>query len=96
MTEQSKPASKREPWHPAKYEDRHIYAIKALLRGDATPDQQKFAMEWIVQSAAMTHEQSFYPKDPLVTAFVEGRRSVGLQIIKLANLKVQSKRGDIV
>lgn len=100
MSEQPRPRredlrKKPEPWRPAAYELPEHHAIKALHRGDATPEQQKKALEWIVQRAAMTHDQSFFPGDPLVTAFIEGRRSVGLQILKLVTTKAETKRGDM-
>jgi len=74
---------KREPWFPAEYDERHIAAVKAVAEGEATSDQQKLALAWIVNDVSMTGQQSFVPGKADVTNFIEGRRSVGNQILKL-------------
>lgn len=66
-------------------------AIQALDRGEATPDQQKRALNWIIMEVSGRNDQSYRP-DPYETAFAEGRRFVGNQIYKelqvnLINLK---------
>lgn len=63
-----------------------MYAIKALAEGDADSVQQKRALKWIVESAAMTYEETFRP-DTNASIYVQGRRSVGLAIVKMINLK---------
>lgn len=61
------------------------YAVAATLRGDASPAQARLAMMWVinrvsqagtVSAAATAHE----------TAFLEGRRSVGVEINMVAKL----------
>lgn len=65
-------------------------AIQALAAGSATADQQVRALNWIVYFAAATYDMSFRP-DGLggdrATAFAEGRRFVGLEIVKLTKIK---------
>lgn len=80
----SKP--KREPWHPALYEEYDVYAMQALARGEASEGQQKRALKWIIEKAAMTYDEPFVPDNARVTDNLLGRRSVGLQIVKLLNL----------
>lgn len=87
-------STKREPWHPALYEKEEMHAIKALFRGDASPEQQKTAIVWIVWKAAQTGDQSFYPANAHVTDFLEGRRSVGNQILKLRDLRLDSANSE--
>jgi hypothetical protein len=77
---------KREPWHPADYDEYDVTAMQALARGDANDQQQQRALNWIVHAAAMANDQSFVPGQADVTSFLEGRRSVGNQIKKLINL----------
>lgn len=78
---------KREPWHPADWEPADVGAIKACIAGEARPDQQQRAMSWIINKAAMTYDQSFAgPGQSDVMAFIEGRRSVGNQIVKLSKI----------
>jgi hypothetical protein len=88
------PTKPREPWHPAEWEVADAGAIQALHRGDASPEQQKRALEWIIHRAASTYEASFYPANARVTDFMEGRRSVGNQVIKLLKLNLGAFRTD--
>ena len=73
---------------PPAYTIADAYAIKALADGTAEPEQQKRALEWIVEHAACKDELSFRPVDDggRNTAFGEGRRFVGLQIVKLLRM----------
>jgi hypothetical protein len=57
------------------------FAIKALAKGEATPDQQQRAFKFIVERVSRVDEPSFIFNEDggeRATAFVEGRRSVGL------------------
>jgi hypothetical protein len=59
--------------------------IQALERGDATEDQQREALKWIIYTACETYEPSYCPggeEGRRDTDHHEGRRWVGLQIIK--------------
>lgn len=78
------------PWEPVSYEIADVAAIQALLTGTATPDQQKRALRWIIESAAATYDQSFWPGEDGArnTAFAEGRRFVGNSIVKMTRLNV--------
>lgn len=80
------PMAKREPWHPAEWDDYDVTAMQALARGVANDQQQMRALAWIVNRAGMTNDQSFVPGQTDTTAFIEGRRSVASQIKKLINL----------
>jgi hypothetical protein len=86
------PVPKKEPWHPADWGIAEVSAVQALFRGEANEQQQRLALDWIIYSAGMAHDQSFVPGQPDVSDFIEGRRSVANQILKLrlidlANLK---------
>jgi hypothetical protein len=83
---------KREPWHPADYDEYDASAMQALARGEANDQQQRRALSWIVHRAAMADDQSFVPGQADVSAFIEGRRSVGNQIKKLINLDLAALR----
>lgn len=87
------------PTHlPAVYEPWHVAAIQALAAGTATEDQQKTALEWIVNAAASTYDQPYRPgvDGDRETAFGCGRQFVGQQIVKLLKLNAaaisQAKR----
>lgn len=80
----------RDPaWVPAPYEVYDVDAIRAVARGEADPHQQKRALDWIINTAAGAYELSFRSDGQggeRETAFAEGRRFVGMQIVKLANM----------
>ena len=87
-----KAPTKREPWHPAEWDTPEALAIKSLATGTANDIQQKLALRWIIEKVAMTYDQSFVPDDPngRVAAFIEGRRSVGNQIVKLMRVDLNA------
>lgn len=75
------------PYAPAPYTDADVAALQALQRGEATPEQQKRALEWIVNAAANTYDLE-YRTEPRDHAFCSGRRFVGLQIVKMLRLSL--------
>lgn len=83
------------PYAPATYELADVAAIQALQRGEATPDQQQRAFDWIVNQAANTYDLE-YRTEPRDHAFCSGRRFVGLQLIKLLklNLAALNRKSD--
>lgn len=71
------------PHVPAPYEAADCAAFIALAQGSATPEQQKRALDWIIRGAAGTYDLSYRPDSERATAFAEGKRFVGLQVVKL-------------
>lgn len=65
-------------------------AVQALSRGEATPEQQKGFLRWLMHHAAGTYEGTFHPESERASAFAEGRRFVGLQCVKLLALNTAS------
>jgi hypothetical protein len=61
-------------------QEREVLAIRAMIAGKATQEQQILGMEWIMREAARVPDVSFRPGDPHYTAFNEGRRYVGVLI----------------
>lgn len=78
------------PWKPAKYEPADVAAIQALYEGSANREQQKRALTWLINTACATYDMSYRTgaAGAMDTAFAEGRRSVGLQLVKLCNIKI--------
>lgn len=85
-------AGKLEPWAAPDYDLRDAAALQALYYGRATEDQQREAFAYIVQKLCGVGEPSFRPPeiDPrgLSMAFAEGKRFVGLQLLKFAQLNL--------
>lgn len=85
------------PWKPPAFDPADAAALQALQRGNATPEQQKRALDWIVLKACATYDFAYRPgpvgeRD---TNIALGRQFVGQQIVKLLNLKIGllTKRG---
>lgn len=77
---------KKEAYAPPAWEDGDAFAIQAVAAGIANEHQQRRAFNWIIDAAAGTYDQSYRPDSPDQTAFAEGRRFVGLQIVKLLKI----------
>lgn len=84
---------KNAPWYPPEYELADINAFKGLQAGTATPEQQMRALKWIIENACATYELSYRPTSDRDTSFAEGRRFVGLQVVKLLKLST-NKNGE--
>lgn len=75
-------------WMPADYELPDVEAVQAVAKGLANEVQQKRAIAWIIK-AADTYDVSFRSDadgGDRDTAFAEGKRFVGLSIVKLVNM----------
>lgn len=81
------------PWFPVDAEDYTTSAIKALNAGLASSDQQKEALRWIIEDLARTYDLSYRPgtDGDRDTAFAEGKRFVGMQIVKQINRRQVAK-----
>ena len=88
----SKPAKVVPPYFQVTWDIPDASALQALARGEATPDQQKRALDWFINRGAMTYEPTFHPGMPDASAFSEGRRFVGLQAVKLLHLNISQLR----
>ena len=79
------------PFTPVVYSDKDagiVAALKAMSKGEARPDQQTAAFDFIVQRLSGFYDLSYRPNDmggDRDTAFAEGRRYVGGQILKAVN-----------
>jgi hypothetical protein len=68
---------------PAPYDKDVLLAIRACIAGKANEGQQKTAMDWIITRASNHYDLSYRKGDSHATAFAEGRRFVGAQIVKM-------------
>lgn len=87
---------KAEPWRPADYEVADVAAIQAVANGRASEDQQCRAMRYIIETVCGTYDASFRPDamgGERATAFAEGKRNVGLQLVKLVRISLAVLRG---
>lgn len=86
-----KPAA--SPWHPAPYDEAVTGALKALQSGTANAAQQQRALKWIIEALCGTYDLSWRPDSGRATSFAEGKRFVGMQIVKQLKLTTPERRG---
>ncbi len=73
---------------PVNYVKADAAALQAMKRGEATPDQQVRAMEFILGPVCERNGMSFRPgglEGDRETAFAEGKRFAANQIVKIVN-----------
>ena len=80
------------PHIPAEYKDGDILSIRAVSDGEASPEQQKHALDWIINQASKTYDLHYYPQSDSETYFSLGRGFVGQQIVKLLKLRTEGER----
>lgn len=76
------------PWAPTEYELSDVGAIQAMAKGEARSDQQQQALRFIVEQICKVYDLSYRPDSERDTAFAEGKRFVGTQIVKFTKLNV--------
>jgi hypothetical protein len=67
-----------------------ISAVQAMVRGEATADQQLRLLDLVINKLAATYDLSYRPGPggDRETAFAEGRRLVGLQLVTMTKVDV--------
>lgn len=80
--------SKNAPWYTTPYELADVKAIKQLEDGMASPEQQQRALKWIIENACGTYDLSYRPTSDRDTSFAEGKRFVGLAIVKMLKMNL--------
>lgn len=71
---------------PPTLDEAIVWAVKNLAKGEASPTQQRDAIEFILHRLSGADNQSFVPDDRSGgqnTAFLEGRRFVGRELRKI-------------
>lgn len=71
------------PWVAPPARPADVSAIKALMVGKATEDQQRRVVEWLREATGIG-ELEFRPDDERASAFASGKRFVGLLFFTLA------------
>lgn len=77
---------KNGAFKPPVYDAADVTAIQQIERGEAEKDMQQRALKWIIEECCKTYDMSYRPGDTHETAFHEGRRFVGNEIIKMLKL----------
>lgn len=85
-----------EPWAPPEATVSEVAAIKALAVGNASPDQQRRALDFIIERVAGTYEEVYCPGDGgnRDTAYALGKRRVGTYIVSLLSADIRRFKTD--
>lgn len=86
-------APRPEPWKPAEWEPEDAYAIQAFMQGRASQEQQLRAAGFILNQLCGTYDLSYRPSGDRDTCFAEGKRFVGLSLVKFAHLNIARLAG---
>jgi hypothetical protein len=95
MAKEPKAKAAPAPYTPPPYADADISAIQALHRGEATPEQQKRALDWWINVACATYDLQYRPggqEGERDTSFALGRAFPGQQTVKLLRLNLNQLR----
>ena len=90
VMDREKPA----PWKSCDWEVADAAAIQALVRGDATPEQQQRAIGWIIKTASGYYDDSYRPgpDGDRATNYALGRSYVGRMIVTLGKIGLSKLR----
>lgn len=91
MTEKKPPA---RPWHPADYDDFDVGSVRAFFEGKADERQQLRARDWILFKLCQIGDLTYRPDSVRDSDFAEGKRFVGLQIVKLSKIPAGALAGQ--
>lgn len=81
------------PWVPERFTNAEANAIKQLIKGEASKDQQITAVEFIVRKICGYNELGYYPCER-DTAFAMGKRFVASEIIKFASITASMEAAE--
>lgn len=94
MTKENNPSL---PWVPAEYDVVIVTSMQAVARGDADVEQQKRALNWIIEVLCDRDGMSFRPEElggHDGTTFAEAKRFVGNQIVKMLKMNPRMLKTD--
>ena len=74
---------------PARADYPDVMAVRAVAKGEATPDQQKRALDWIINEACGRYNWSF-TAGQRETDVNLGRQRVGISITDIVNMPAKA------
>lgn len=79
-----RPAPSANPLERPDYYEADVHALRALLIGNATPDQQKRACKFVIDHICGTYDMAFRP-DARMTDLALGKQWVGQTLVWFFN-----------
>ena len=88
------PIADNAPWKPTPYGEEEAGAAKALFRGEAKPHQQQLFLDWLINIASGTYDESYRPGEEgrRDTDYALGKANVGRTVVKMIKVNIQPKR----
>ena len=84
----------REPYAYPQVPQHITLALKGLATGTANDGQQKAALKWVIEELCRTYDLSYRPSSDRDTVFAEGKRFVGLMLVREINLDPKLLRSN--
>jgi hypothetical protein len=81
----ARPPPPANPLERPDYYEADVHALRALMIGNATPDQQKRVHKFLVEQICGTYDMPFRPDSERLTAFAAGKQWVGQTIVWFFN-----------
>lgn len=84
-------------WKSAPFTLADAKALQALAQGIADEYQQKRALMWVVNNAAIINRSTYQPggvESERDSNFAQGRRFVGLQVMRLITTNLEELKTD--
>ena len=69
-------------------DDLDTYAIQALFKGEASPEQQVRAMKCVIHEICGAYNMTFDPESQRWSDFNEGKRHVGRTLVNISTINV--------
>lgn len=73
---------------PRGFDLQKSYSLQAILDGRANKEQQVEGMKYLVEDLCGTYNDTFDPDSERLSNRLQGRRSVGLDIVQIAKLRL--------
>lgn len=84
-----KPESNK-PFKPMEYTKAQSHVFKALSKGEATEQQQKDAVAFLINDLCKTYDSAFHPVEPRWQDFKLGMQHIGQQVRFLINSSMEN------
>lgn len=81
-----KPVKLPNPTDPATFDEVIVYGLHGLADGNASAQQQKKVLEWIINQASRANGVHYFPDHQRNTDYALGRAFVGQQIIGILKI----------
>lgn len=85
---------KHDPCAPPETPPHITLALKGLAAGNANDVQQKAALKWVIEKLCRTYDLSYRPGSDRDTVFAEGKRFIGLMLVREINLDPKLLRSN--